>query len=162
MKLPTDVSHHARRCPVIAEAPPPGKSDYDYADAFEVTLPPGDGRPAEEILRAGLQDAPPALRLMIFHVHRHVLRFRLGPVSSPNHVLGWQRMMSEADVARLEASGPLIDAALVARRIGDHTARLTTFVVFRQPRAARLIFPLIGPLHRRVAPYLMERATESA
>jgi hypothetical protein len=152
----------ARQCPVIAEEPPPGKSPYDYADAFEVTLAEGDGRTAEQILRAGLQGAPQALRSTIVAVHRHVLRFRLGPLSSPSHVLGWQLMGSEPDVARLEISGSVIEAALVARRVGDRTARLTTFVVFRQPTVARLIFPFVAPVHRRVAAYLMERAARPA
>jgi hypothetical protein len=164
MKLPRteeDAARHARRCPVV-ESSPPGKSQYDYADAFEVTLPEGDHRTAEQIIRAGLQHAPQALRSKILVVHRHVLRFQLGPASSPDHVLGWQIMTSEPDVVRLEASGSLIDAALVARRIGERTARLTTFVIFRRPRLARLIFPFVAPLHRRVASYLMGRAARHA
>jgi hypothetical protein len=163
MKLPRtehDVARQVRRCPVIAENPPPGKSAYDYADAFEVTLPEGDGRTAEQVVRAGLQHAPPKLRSTIVVMHRHVLRFQLGPVSSPNHVVGWQIMTSEPDVFLMEASGPLIDGAIVARRVGERAARLTTFVVFRRRRLASLIFLLVAPMHRRVAAYLMERAVK--
>lgn len=165
MKLPRtehDVAQQARRCPVIAENPPPGKSAYDYADAFEVTLPEGDGRTAEQIVRAGLQHAPAILRSTIVVVHRHVLRFQLGPVSSRNHVVGWQIMTSEPDVFVMEASGPLIDGAIVARRIGGRTARLTTFVVFRRRTLASLMFLSVAPMHRRVAKYLMERAARPA
>ena len=160
MTLPmTDRPRVRRTSP--ADEPLGAALRYDYADAFEVTLPEGDRRSAEQILRAGLQGAPSALRSTILVVHRHVLRFQLGPVTSSDHVLGWQITMSEPDVARLETSGPLTDAALVARRIGERTARLTTFVVFRRPTLARLVFPFVAPVHRRVAAYLMQRAASS-
>src|SRR5215213_6902820 len=148
MKLPRiedRSARRARRCPIVAESPPTGKSRYDYADAFEVTLPEGDGRTAEQIVRAGLQHAPPALRSAIRTVHRHVLRFNLGPASSPDHLVGWGITTSEPDVFLMEASGPLIDGAIVARRSGERTARLTTFVVFRQRTLARLMFVFVAP-----------------
>jgi len=157
MTLPMTDRPRVRRTSPVDE--PLGTAlRYNYADAFEVTLPDGDRRSAEQILRAGLQGAPAALRSTILVVHRHVLRFQLGLLSSPSHVLGWRITLSEPDVARLEISGPLIDAVLVARRIGDRRARLTTFVVFRRPTLAKLVFPFVAPVHRRVAAYLMQRA----
>jgi hypothetical protein len=165
MKLLRIEDHPARRagrCPVVAESPPSGKSRYDYADAFEVTLPESDGRTAEQIVRAGLEHAPPALRSAIRTVHQHLLRFDLAPASSPEHIVGWRITTSEPDMFLMEASGPLIDAAIVARRIGERTARLTTFVVYRQRTLAMALFVFVAPVHRQVAAYLMERAASHA
>jgi hypothetical protein len=144
-----------RRTSVVEEVA--GQSRYDYADAFEATLRRGDHRTAEQVIRDGLEHAPPRLRATIVIVHRHVLRFRLGPISSPNHVVGWRVVTSEPDVVRLETTGPLIAATLVGRRVGTTTARLTTFVRYQRP-LARIVWAVVGPLHRRVAPYLMARA----
>jgi hypothetical protein len=121
-----------------------------------VPLRPSEDRTAEQMIRDGLEHAPPRLRATIVSVHRHVLRFRLGPVSSPNHVVGWRVVTSEPDVIRLETTGPLIAGTLVARRVGATTARLTTFVRYQRPLAR--VWAIVGPLHRRVAPYLMARA----
>ncbi|HEX2285291.1 MAG TPA: hypothetical protein VHI10_10805 [Mycobacterium sp.] len=151
MKLPNaedGTTQRARRCSV--EEPPAAQSHYDYADAFEVTLREGDHRSAEQIFRDGLERAPSALRSVILIVHRRVLRLDVGPAF-------WPIVASEPDMVRLEATGPLIAGALVARRIDGRTSRLTTFVTYRGP-LARIVWPLVAPLHRRVAPYLMERA----
>jgi Protein of unknown function (DUF2867) len=148
-------SPHARRSSVVEEVP--GQSRYEYADAFEVTLRRGDDRTAEQMVRDGLEHAPPRLRATIVIVHRHVLRFRLRPVSSPNHVVGWRIVSSEPEVVHLETTGPLIAGTLVARRVDATTARLTTFVHYQRP-LARVVWAVVGPLHRRVAPYLLARA----
>jgi hypothetical protein len=157
MKHPSAIPtrQRARRCSV--DEPPTGHSRYDYADAFEVALNAGDSRSAEQVVRDGLEHAPSRLQSVILIVHRRVLRLRLGPGSSPNHIVAWRIMESEPHMIRLEATGPLIAGALVARRIGSGTARLTTFVTYQRP-LARIVWPMVAPLHRRVAPYLMERA----
>jgi hypothetical protein len=155
MKLPNaedGTTQRARRCSV--EEPPEGHAHYDYADAFEVTLADGDPRSAEQVVRDGLARAPSALRSVILIAHRRVLRLNVGPDF-------WPIVASDPDMVRLEAAGLLIAGALVARRIGGRTARLTTFVTYQGP-FARIVWPIVAPLHRRVAPYLMERAARSA
>ena len=147
----------ARRVAVAPAEPLIGGAHYDYADAFDVDVP-DDGRPAEQLCRAGLERAPLPLRWVIVAAHRHVLRLRLGPLSSPEHILGWRIRTTEPDVVHLEAAGPLLRGVLVARRVESGRAVLTTFVTFGRPRAARMIWAIVGPLHRRVAPYLLERA----
>ena len=92
-------------------------------------------------------------------VHRHILGFRLGPASSPEHVLGWQIVTRESDAITLETSGPLMRGVLVARRT-PAAAALNTFVYYRRP-STRVIWTCISPLHRAVAPYLMNRAASA-
>ena len=156
MTLPMTDQAKARRASATEE--PLGVAlRYDYADAFEVSLRDGDNRTAELVVRSGLEHAPAVLGRVVVFAHRHVLRFRLGSVLSPKHVVGWQITTNEPDVVRLEAEGPLINGVMVARRTDENVARLTTFVAYQHP-LARYVWVVVGPLHRRVAPYLMQRA----
>jgi hypothetical protein len=127
----------------------------DYADAFEVTVDRTDARTAEEIVRTGLSRVAPTRFSALLLAHRHVLGFRLGPASSPDHVMGWRLVTSEPDLCRLEADGPMMAGTMIARRVDPVTARLTTFVRYRNP-VAKIIWAVCGPIHRRAAPQLME------
>ncbi|UOY02480.1 hypothetical protein [Blastococcus sp. PRF04-17] len=104
----------------------------------------------------GLEQSPPALRRLILVAHRHVLALDLAPLDAPGHVLGWRVRANEHDVVRLEASGPLADPVIVGRRHADRVV-LTTALRYRRPFAGAL-WTVVGPVHRRVAPYLLERA----
>jgi len=134
----------------------------DYADAFEVSLSHTDTRSAEEMVRAGLQDAPKWLRIVVLIAHRHVLRFELAPLAAPNHVLGWEILTAEHDDIRLRATGPLLHGLLVARRVAPSTAVLETHVSYRRPVMARIIWTAVAPIHRAVAPYLLRRAARAS
>jgi hypothetical protein len=131
---------------------------YDYADAFEVRVAEPDARTAEEWLRSGLEGAPGALRGVIVFAHRFVLGLRLGPRTSPDHILGWRIEENRPELTRLGASSPFMRGVIVAQRLDPTRARLTTFGLYTRPVPGRLIWAVAGPLHRRVAPYLMERA----
>jgi hypothetical protein len=133
----------------------------DYADAFEVSLSDGDARPAEEVVRAGLEGAPSWLRSIVLIAHRHVLRFDLAPLSAPNHLLGWEILDIHPDSIRLRATGPLLDGVLVARRTPPSTAVLETFVSYRRPVLARVVWATVAPIHRAVVPFLLRRAATS-
>lgn len=152
----TTDRHRARRSSPAAE-PLGAGFRFDYADAYEVALGVGDDRTAEQVVRTGLGHAPHALGAAVLLAHRHVLRFRLGPVTSPKHVVGWQIATNEPDVLVLKAEGPLMHGVMVARRGRDSTARLTTYVSYQRP-LARLVWAIMGSVHRRAAPYLLERA----
>ena len=140
--------------PALAEVP-------DYADCFEVTLREPDGRTAEEWARAALEGMPPALRALVLLAHRRVLRLRLGPLEGTDHVLGWRVVTSQPDLVQLVAEGSLLRGVILGRRTGPTTAVIRTAVFFRARPAARLTWVLVGPLHRRVAPYLLQRAARS-
>src|SRR5215212_8291976 len=128
----------------------------DYADAFELPLSRPDDRAAEEWVRAGLEGAPALVRRLIPVVHRRVLRLRLGPATGTDHVLGWRIASGDPDVVRLEAAGPLAAAVIVGRRVNSTRIRLTTALTYRRPALARGVWACVGPLHRRIAPLLLE------
>ena len=136
----------------------PLDSAPDYADAFELPMSETDHRTAEQWLRAGLEQAPAAVRTLIVLVHRHVLRLELGRPTDRSRVLGWRIAEADDDVVRLEAAGTLAYAVIIGRRIDAPGIRLTTALSYRRPALARVVWTVIGSLHRRIAPLLLERA----
>ncbi|MDQ4143048.1 MAG: DUF2867 domain-containing protein [Actinomycetota bacterium] len=153
-------SPHARRVPVATEEHLLGPGAYDYADAFQIEIDERDPRSAEQLARDTLEQAPRLVRSVIRIAHRYVLRFRLGPPASPDHVLGWEILRSEPQLAHVEATSSLLRAAIVGRRTGA-SSTVTTYLFFRRP-AARVLFKVVGPVHRRITPYLLERAAATA
>jgi hypothetical protein len=146
---------------VAVQEPLLGDSRPDYADAFEIRTPEPDGRTAEQWARAALEQAPWPVRRVVLVAHRYVLRFRLGPLPSPDHVLGWRIEMSEPEVIRLQAESPLVRAVIVGRRPEPTRTVLTTALFFVRPMAARVIWAAVVPVHRRVACYLLARAASA-
>jgi hypothetical protein len=141
----------------LAERAETGETDADYTDVFEVSLPQGDSRTAEQAFRDGLGDNPGARGSLVLWIHRHVLRFRLAPYSSPDHIIGWSVVRSDHDEIVLTARGPLMRGQL-ALRCRDGRAILTTRLHFFHKFVARVVWAIVGPLHRAVAPRMMERS----
>jgi hypothetical protein len=153
----------AHRVGVAADEPLIGPGRYHYADAFEIRLHERDPRSAEEFARCALEQAPWLVRGVVLIAQRSVLRVKLGPRSAPDHVFGWKIVMSERDVIKLEAISPLLgEAVLVARRPDATTAIVTTYIFYARPTAARVLWTIVGPLHRWVARYMLEHAAASA
>jgi hypothetical protein len=135
-----------------------GDDDYDYADAFEIQPPGPDTRSAEQIVRYALEQAPWPVGLTIRLVHRHVLRFQLGP-PGPDRISGWKILASRPDLIHLEAISPVVGRGVMLMRRPDPTRTVfTTYLFFARPKIARVLWALTGPLHRHLAPLLMERA----
>ncbi len=91
----------ALRVPVVAEEPLIGSDRYDDADAFENRLREPDTRSAEQFARCALDQAPWPVRWTVRIVQRNLLRVRLGPRSSPDHVFGWKILTSRPDLIHL-------------------------------------------------------------
>jgi hypothetical protein len=143
----------------IAATAPAG-TGADYTDVFEVPIRQGDSRTAERALRDAVGHKPGAGGNLVSWIHRHVLRLRLGPYSSPDHIIGWLITRSDREEVVLASGGPLMRGQLTLRR-HDGRATLTTRLHYRQKIAARTVWALVGPLHRVVAPRLMERGART-
>lgn len=141
------------RIPVAPE--PWVQTGYDYADCFELRLAQPDGHTAEQWVRAALEQAAPSVRALVRFVHGRVAKFSLS--TDPRNVLGWETVSMTPDAFHIETRGPALRADIVARRTCGTTATVTTFL-FYERRSTRLLWLVIGPLHRRVAPYLLRRA----
>lgn len=135
-----------------------GGTAADYVDVFEVPIAAGDARAAEQFFRDALSGTPRALGKLVFWVHRHVLRLRLGPARSPQHLIGWTIVRSDPDELVLATGGPLLRGELTLRRHDDQRAVLTTRLHYRQKLCTRTVWVLVGPLHRILAPRLMRRS----
>ena len=90
---------------VLAERTQTGEAEADYVDVFEVPVLHGDLRSAEQAFRDALGDEPGALGSLVLWIHRHVLRFRLGPYSSPEYIIGWPIIRSDHDEIVLATGG---------------------------------------------------------
>lgn len=143
---------------VLAERARTGGTAADYVDVFEVPVAAGDFRTAEEAFRDGLGAAPGGRGNLVLWVHRHILRLRLGPSASPDHIIGWPIVRSDRDELVLATGGPLMRGELTLRRHDGQRATLTTRLHYRHRIAARTVWAMIGPLHRVIAPRLMERS----
>ncbi len=93
-------------------------------------------------------------------IHRHILRFRLGPPSSPDHIIGWTDVRSDRDELALAADGPLMRGQLTLRREDGSRAVLTTRVRYHKRFAASAVWFVVGPVHRIVAPRLIQRSAQ--
>jgi hypothetical protein len=144
----------------VSEKPPFTGAPPDYADAFEVTGSPTDGRSAEQWARDGFERLPLAARRSVLLIHRWVLGFPLGPWSSPEHVFGWRIMTSEPELLHLEARSTLLTGHMVWRL---HRERLvmTTFFQYKKRRTASAVWAILGNIHRGGGPYLLELAASA-
>jgi hypothetical protein len=62
-------------------------------------------------------------------------------------------------VVHLEAVSPLLGrGVLVGRKVDPTCVVITTYVFYTRPAPARVAWKIAGPLHRRVARYLLEHA----
>lgn len=134
----------------------PSATAADYTDIFEATIQPGDTRSAEQMFRDALGRGSDggAVRW----IHRHVLRFNLAPHPSPDHLIGWSVARSDHDEIVLRTSGPLMRGELALRRQDGLRATLTTRVHYHRKTAARTVWAVVAPVHRVIAPQLVQRA----
>jgi hypothetical protein len=147
----------ARRvCPESLDLPV-DVAGADYVDAFELARDQQDGRSPEEQARLALEESPLPIRESIRFIHRFILRLRLAPRGTPDHVFGWRIVESTEDFCRLEAESPLASGTILGFREEPATARVVTAIRFQHPSAGRAVWRLVGPIHRRAARLLMER-----
>jgi hypothetical protein len=142
---------------VSAERAAADDAAADYVDVFEVPVDQDDSRTGEQALRDALGHRAGAGGGIVLWIHRNILRFQLGPYSSPEHVIGWSIRHSGPDEIVLVADGPLMRGQLRLRREDGRRAVLTTRLHYRHKVAARAVWAVVGPLHRVITPELMKR-----
>jgi hypothetical protein len=130
--------------------------EYGFACAYKVAIAPGDERPAEQWARDIWEGAPTPLRWFMIVGWRYVLRLRVGPLTSPDHILGWRIAERGADeiVCRLESG--FLSADNVFQR-GDDTFVWSTFVGYER-RGARIIWLPVSLIHRLLVRISLRRA----
>lgn len=139
-----------------AAGPPAGMRQPDFACTYVVALAPGDTRSSEQWARTVWEEAPAPLRLVMLAGWKLVLRLRLGPRHSPDHILGWRITARDPDRTECRLDSPFLSAGNVFRTSGGRLA-WSTFVTYDRP-AARLIWPPAAPLHRLIVRIALHRA----
>jgi hypothetical protein len=119
---------------------------HDYADAFEVRLPGSDPYPPEAWVRAGLEATPGMVDRIV-----GLLGLREAPESSADHLSVFRIVESGPEVVHLEASLPLMRVVMVGRNVGPARRTLTTVLRYERPVLARIVWKVVGIVHRRVA-----------
>jgi hypothetical protein len=147
--LRVEVTQQSRELDTLA--------DPNYAAAWEVMIPDGDARSAEQWARAIFEEAPPALRAFIVAGWTVGLQLSLGPRPSPDHVLGWKIESATADQIILSVESMLIGTAHFLLKVESSRVLLTNFVRYEKS-AARPIWSAVQPLHHRIVPYLLGHA----
>ena len=76
-RLPTHAERSWPKVAVVQRRSIVAAEGCDYADAFEIPMSAADTRSAEDLVRAGLEEVPRWLGVVVLMVHRHVLRLEL-------------------------------------------------------------------------------------
>lgn len=126
----------------------------DYEDAFTVTT--ADRRTPEQWVSAVLREAPPRVRRRLV-LGWTALGLKLGPPWSSDRVLGWKIHRSDPDFILLAADSWLGFRGQLLFRSDSDGLLFATFVEHENP-AARALWAVITPRHRRVVRSLLTRA----
>lgn len=133
---------------------------YDYTDHFEAPIATADDRTPEQWARAVFEDAPGPLRGLFASSFRYGLGLRLGPRSSPEHVLGWEIIDRKLDSITVESRSWFLTSRLVFRAQGSRLTQST--LVHYDKRIARVLWPPVSILHRQIVPWLLRRAARGS
>jgi hypothetical protein len=154
------VAPKARRIEPAEPEPIEGASArWDYADAFE--LSPAELRSAEAWARATLEAGPTALRWFVVAGWKTVLRLRLGPGGSEQHVAGWPIVLRTPEVVVLEVASGALGRARLTFRTTPGRVSASSNIAYERP-GARAMWWAGGVLHRRILPYLLTHAAASS
>lgn len=137
------------------------RSTANYAVAFALTEPGVERWTPLHWARAVFEDAPAALRWFVVFGWRRVLGLRPGPRPSDGHVLGWA--ISGGDLVEGSVALTAYSGFLQASNIVDVEEATMTWVtlVHYSGAAARPLWALTRPIHRRTIPYLLGLAGDA-
>lgn len=128
----------------------------DFACAYEIDIAPGDDRTSEEWAREAWEGAPVPLRWFMLLGWRVVLGLRLGPRTSPDHILGWRITDRTPDTTVCQLASPFLEASNTFRRVEGRLVWSTEVVYDRG--IARVIWPPVSLVHRPLVRVALQRA----
>lgn len=127
----------------------------DFRWSFATTAT--DERSAERWARDVFEAAPAAFWWFVLFGWLVVLRLRLGPRDAVGYVAGWSVVSNAHERIVLGVGSTMLAARLVVSVNGGRVVH-ETFLRYDR-RRARVIWPLIAPLHRSIITYLLKRAS---
>jgi len=128
----------------------------DFVCAYEVDIASGDDRSSERWARDAWEGAPGPLRWFMLAGWRVVLGLRLGPRTSPDHILGWHITTRTPDETVCQLASAFLKASNTFRR---REGRLVWSTEVTYDRGiARVIWPPVSLLHRPLVRIALRRA----
>ena len=128
----------------------------DFACAYEVDIATGDDRTSERWARNAWEGASAPLRWFMLVGWRLVLGLRLGPRTSPDHILGWQITDRTPNRTVCQLSSPFLRASNTFCQEGGRLVWSTEVIYDRG--IARVIWPPVSLLHRPLVRLALQRA----
>jgi len=135
-------------------------SDPDYTYACAVTASDTGNRTAEQWARAVFEGAPRPMRWFLITGWVLVLRLRLAPLRSPQHILGWTILASTPTSITLTSDAVAFRTHLVVD-VQQSQIVHATFLRFER-RRGRVLWIVTNPIHRLTIRYLLGRAARLA
>jgi hypothetical protein len=131
---------------------------YDYDDSFAASRAAADERTPEQWARAVFEQAPRPVRWFLLSGFRYGLGLKFGPLSSPQHVLGWAIIDRSPDSVTIESRSWFLTSRLVFR---TETTRVTQSTYVRYDRRiAAIVWPPVSILHRQIVPRILRHAAK--
>ncbi len=128
--------------------------EADYSDTFATH---GDAfHPAEAWARAAFEQGSRRDADAKQLVWRRLLQLRLGPFEAPDRVAGWEIVENTDRRLVLAAESWHLTARLVFES-EESGVRVTTRVTYRH-LPGRMVWSVVGPIHRRAVPDILEAA----
>jgi hypothetical protein len=134
-------------------------AEADFSWACEYPAKSADSGTPERWARGVFEDAPVWLRWILIFGWKIGLGLKMGPSSSPRHVLGWHIRQSDAQAVTLEAGSAMMDTQNVVL-VNDSGVTWVTFVRFNN-RLGRVLWLLAAPIHQWLIPRSLNRANRS-
>lgn len=136
-----------------------------YTSAYEAAAPGARSATPEEWGRATFEGAPAPVRTLLVFGWTQVLRLRLGPRASREHILGWHlsgplsTQDDTFDSLVLEGHSAIVATYNIVM-VMDASVMWATAVHFRRP-VGNLLWRLAQPIHQIAVPTLLKRAGQS-
>jgi hypothetical protein len=127
-----------------------------YSKAWELPSPGAHALTPEQWVRTTWEDASGFLRWFLPIGWAGILRLRLGPRPSPDHILGWLISASDSGSITVEARSRLLTAYNIV--VVNESCIVWVTLVRSDKRIAGPVWAVIEPTHRLLLSYALKRA----
>lgn len=131
----------------------------DYQDALVVGTRDASSDNAEQWIRRMFESAPTPLRAFI-RFGWLMCGAKLGPYPAPDYVVGWRIGENEPDLIRIDVEWRVGLRAQLVLHTQPSSIVFATFVAHHR-RAARILWPVLVPVHKMTVRYLIARAART-
>jgi hypothetical protein len=127
-----------------------------WAKAWDLPSPNARALTPEQWVRATWEDASGFLRWFLPIGWAGILRLRLGPRPSPEHILGWRISASGVGSITVEARSRVLTGYNIV--VVNESAIVWVTLVRFDKRIGGLAWAVIAPAHRLLLAYALKRA----